>query len=115
VTAVVLTGLSYYLLCAGGLLGYAGGKLCGGRKTGVRGRFRSIIFPIRHYQFHLHHWFLAMVTLAVCLLKGFYLGTPQLFYGSMCGLALQGIFCYDDWSHLVWKKIHREPEPIRIS
>jgi hypothetical protein len=109
---VVLASFSYYLLCAGGLLGYIGGKLCGGKKAGVRGRFRSIIFPIRHYQLHLHHWFLAIVTLAICLMGNFYVVTPQLFYGSMCGLAFQGIFCYDDWFRLVKRKMRQDAEQI---
>ena len=109
---VVLISLSYYLWFVGGLLGYLAGKLSGGKQTGVGGRVKSIIFPISSYEFHLHHWFLAILILIICVVKGLYIITPQLFYGSMCGLAMQGIFCYNDWFQLVKKNI---PEPVSIS
>ena len=98
---MVLISFSYYLWCVGGVLGYLGAKLASGNKTGVRGRVKSIIFPISKYQFHLHHWFLAIIILVVCAVNDLYVVTPQLFYGGMLGLAFQGIFCYDDWFHLV--------------
>ncbi len=101
--AGVLISFSYYLWCIGGVLGYLGGKLSGGRGTGVRGRVKSIVFPISQYQFHLHHWFLAIIALIVCVVADLYVITPQLFYGSMAGLAFQGIFCYDDWFRLIKK------------
>jgi len=78
----------------------------------MAGIVKSIIFPIKSYQFHLHHWFLAILILIICVVNGVYLVTPQLFYGSMCGLAIQGIFCYDDWFRLIKKKI---PEAISIT
>jgi hypothetical protein len=112
---VVLISFSYYLWCVGGALGYLGGKLGGGKKTGVRGRIKSVIFSVNRYQFHLHHWFVAIIALVVCLVKGFYIGTPHLFYGSMCGLAIQGILSYDDWFRLIKKKIRHESDEIEIA
>jgi hypothetical protein len=99
----------------GGALGYLGGKMGGGKKTGVRGRIKSLIFSVNRYQFHLHHWFLAIIALVVCLVKGFYIGSPHLFYGSMCGLVVHGILCYDDWFHLINKKIHQSTDKIEIA
>jgi len=104
--AAALIVFSYYLWCVGGIVGYLSGKLSAGKGTGIRGRVKSIVFPISSYQFHLHHWFLAVIALIVCVVADLYVITPQLFYGSMAGLALQGIFCYDDWFRLVRKNAH---------
>jgi hypothetical protein len=112
---VVLMSFSYYLWLVGGVSGYLVGKLTGGKQTGVSGRVKSIIFPINKYQFHLHHWFLAIVILIICATQGLYVITPQIFYGSMCGLAIQGIVCYNDWFHLVKKNIHHNLIPTDIS
>ncbi len=111
---VVLICFSYYLWCVGGALGYLGGKLGGGKKTGACGRCRSIIFPISRYQIHLHHWFLAIITLIICMVIDFYVVTPQLFYGAMCGLAIQGIICYDDWFQLIKKNISQNSTQVGI-
>ncbi len=111
---VVLVSFSYYLWCVGGALGYLGGKLGGGKKAGVKGRVKSIILPIHRYQFHLHHWFLATVTLIICLVMNFYVVAPQLFYGSMCGLAFQGIFCYDDWFRIIKKKVRYNSAQVEL-
>jgi hypothetical protein len=112
---VVLLSFSYYLWCVGGMVGYVAAKLSSGKKTGVRGRVKSIVLPVRKYQLHLHHWFLAMVTLIICIVTGFYVITPQLFYGSMCGLVIQGLYCYDDWFHLIKRKIHHSSEQIILA
>jgi hypothetical protein len=115
ISVVILVSFSYHLWCVGGAAGYLGGKLGGGRKTGARGRIRSIIVPVHVYHFHIHHWLLAIITLIICLITNFYVFSPQLFYGSMCGLAFQGIFCYDDWFRLIKKKIHQNTDQIEIA
>jgi hypothetical protein len=106
VAAAVLLSFSYYLWCVGGILGYVGGKLAGGKTAGVKGRVKSIIFPLNKYQLHLHHWFIAVIILIVTVITDRYVITPQLFYGGMLGLAFQGVYCYDDWFHIIKKRIH---------
>ena len=113
--AALLISFSYYIWCIGCALGYVAGRLTGGKNAGVRGRVKSIILPISKYQLHLHHWFLAVVTLIICIVTGFYVITPQLFYGGMCGLAIQGIFCYDDWFRLIKKKIYPKSLPVKVA
>ncbi len=100
-TLVVLINLSYYLVFLGGFLGYAGGRVGGGRRTGVPGRFKSSIFPWGQRELHLHHWLIASVIVIISGIVGFHLVNSQLFYGSFVGLAAQGIYCYDDWHKIV--------------
>jgi hypothetical protein len=98
---VILINLSYYLFFLGGVLGYAGGRVGGGKKAGVQGRIKSLIFGWGERELHLHHWLIACLTLCICGAVGFYLINSQLFYGSFAGLAAQGIYAYDDWHKII--------------
>ncbi len=101
ISIIVLVHQSYYLVFPGGFLGYLGGKMGGGKKAGIQGRAKSIILSWHKYEVHLHHWLIGSLLLVICLPMSFYLVNPQLFYGSMGGLAVQGIYCYTDWHHIL--------------
>jgi len=94
-------GYVFYLSCAAG---FVISRYCGGEKSGRPGRVRSIIIPLRRYELHLHHWFLATLAAVSSAVQGFFLVRPELFYGVLGGLVLQGIYCYKDWHRIVKRR-----------
>lgn len=79
-------------------------KFLSGRREGHQGMVRSVIIPWRSYRLHLHHWLLALIVGGIFLVKGFYLMTPQVFYGVLAAAVFQGIYCYEDWYHILKRK-----------
>lgn len=76
-------------------------KYLSGRTEGKQGIVRSIIIPWRNYQLHLHHWLLALIIGGVFLVRGFYVLTPEVCYGSLSAIIFQGIYCYEDWHRII--------------
>ena len=95
-------GYLFYLGCA---LGFVACKFCGGAESGIQGRVRSIIIPLRSYELHLHHWLLSLVAAVTSAVQGFSLIAPGLFYGVLGGLIIQGILCYNDWHSVVKRRV----------
>jgi len=79
-------------------------KCLSGRTDAKQGIVRSIIIPWRNYQLHLHHWFLALIVGGVFMVKGFYVLTPEVFYGGLSAIIFQGIYCYKDWYRIIKRK-----------
>ncbi len=79
-------------------------KYLSGRTDGRQGIIRSIIIPCRNYQFHLHHWFIAVIIGSVCAVKGIYILAPQISYGFLSAIIFQGIYCYEDWHRIIKRK-----------
>ncbi len=79
-------------------------KYLSGRTDGKQGIVRSIIIPWRNYQFHLHHWFLALIVGGVLVVKGFYILAPEVSYGFLSAIIFQGIYCYGDWYRIIKRK-----------
>lgn len=79
-------------------------KYLSGRTDGKQGIVKSIIIPWGNYQFHLHHWFIALIIGGVCLVKGFYILAPEVSYGCLSAVIFQGIYCYRDWHRIIRKK-----------
>ncbi len=94
-------GYVFYLSCAAGFII---SHYCGGEACGRPGRVKSIIIPLRRYELHLHHWFLATLAAISSAVQGFFLVRPELFYGVLGGLVLQGIYCYKDWHRIVKRR-----------
>jgi len=76
-------------------------KFLSGRMEGKQGIVRSIVIPWREYRLHLHHWFLALVVGGAFLAKGFYILTPEVFYGFLSAIIFQGVYCYEDWYRII--------------
>ncbi len=76
-------------------------RFLSGRREGKQGIVRSIIIPWRDYRLHLHHWFLVLIAGGVFVVKGFYIVTPEVFYGCLSAAAFQGIYCYGDWYRMI--------------
>lgn len=79
-------------------------KFLSGRAEGKQGIVRSIVIPWRDYRLHLHHWLLALVVGVVLVARGFYVVTPEIFYGLFSAAIFQGIYCYGDWYRIVKRK-----------
>ena len=103
--AIVLGYLSFYLSYLSGLVGFILAKCGGGKQEGRPGRVGSIVISWRHYRLHLHHWVLAVITSAICLIKGINVIRPDLLYGFLAGLVFQGIYCYGDWYRILRLKV----------
>jgi len=80
-------------------------KFLSGRREGHQGIVRSVIIPWRSYRLHLHHWLIALIVGGVLLTRGFYVVTPQVFYGVLAAAIFQGIYCYEDWYRIIKRKV----------
>jgi hypothetical protein len=85
-------------------IAFAVTKYLSGRTEGKQGIVKSIIIPWRNYQLHLHHWLLALIAGGVFLVRGFYILTPEVFYGFLSAIIFQGIYCYEDWYRIIKRK-----------
>jgi hypothetical protein len=79
-------------------------KCLSGRTDGKPGIVKSIIIPWRDYQFHFHHWFIALIIGGICFVKGFYIMAPQISFGFLSAVIFQGIYCYGDWYRLIKRR-----------
>ena len=106
---ITLTGLSVgalfsyvSILCL--IVGFLIAKLAGGKETGMPGRFRSIVIPMGEHKLHLHHWlFFSLMMFGGLAENIFHYVPPEVFFGMLAGLAWQGIYCYEDWHHVVYR------------
>jgi len=86
------------------LVTFVATKCLSGRAEGRQGIIKSIIIPWRHYQLHLHHWFLAVVVGAVFAATGLYFLPMNMVYGFLSAIMFQGIYCYNDWYKLIKRR-----------
>lgn len=91
-------------------MGYLTGNIFAGSSTGQQGIMNSLVLNLGNWQLHLHHWLIAALILVFALffLRKRYNFNPVIFYfsvGILSGLILQGIFVYDDWHKILFKKI----------
>jgi len=93
--------LGYHAFLAWLLSGFIVAKYLGGKSDGKRGRVPSIAFPLRKRKAHLHHWLISSATMCLTLLTGTWFLPGDLFYGFGVGIALQGIYCYQDWHRIL--------------
>jgi hypothetical protein len=101
ITVCILTGLLCYKTW---FAAFFITKLLSGRAEGKQGIVRSIVIPWRDYRLHLHHWLLALALGIVFVVRGFYVVTPEVFYGFLSAAVFQGIYCYGDWYRIVKRK-----------
>jgi len=88
----------------GMFLGYLICFFLAGKSVGEKGIVPSIIFTIKNYRFHLHHWFLlALLFFLQFFRKASFSETMN---GFIIGGILQGIYNYSDWYQIVTKIIH---------
>lgn len=86
------------------LIGYFLATFFAGAATKQQGRLKSLIFSIRQYRVHLHHWLLSLAVLSLALVFNFFVIAPVLFYGFLGGITIQGIVNYQDWKQVVMRE-----------
>ena len=79
-------------------------KYLAGRADGKQGIARSLIISWRNHQLHLHHWLVALIVGGILAAKGFYIVTPEGFYGVVSAVVFQGIYCYKDWYRVIRRR-----------
>ena len=88
------------LLLFGILLGFSVAYIISGKKEGEQGLIKSLIFSIKNYHLHFHHWLSGLIILLILVSIGFY---HDLIYGLLFGTIAQGL-TYRDFYRLVYKK-----------
>jgi len=87
----------------GVFLGYLICFLLAGQSVGEQGIVPSLIFTIKNYRFHLHHWFLlTLLFLFQFFRKNSFSETMN---GFIIGGIIQGIYNYPDWYQIIVKII----------
>ena len=102
VTSVML-GHVFFL---SSLLGFIATRYTSGKSAGVPGRVRSIIFTLGRWKLHLHHWVCSSCLISVSYFTDFHLMTSTFTYGLLGGMVFQGIYCYDDWHRVLFRRHH---------
>jgi hypothetical protein len=87
------------LFIAGIIVGYGIAKFFSGRHEGVQGRLPSLIFRVKGYNIHIHHWMWSCAILLVFILLHF---RSALGYGFFTGIILQGLHYWDRF-HIIYK------------
>lgn len=93
-----------FQLYMGVLAGYFLAFFVAGKKTGERGKVRSLAFDLGSYRLHLHHWLLGSAALVISWQYDVSILTSNLGYGFMGGMIFQGVACYSDWHKVLIKK-----------
>jgi hypothetical protein len=86
------------------VIGYVAAKIFSGKEEKDRGIIPSVVFSVRGYNIHLHHWFIAIGAMVAAFWLNFFLFSPVVFYGFLGGIAVQGIFQYDDWRKVITRR-----------
>ncbi len=103
-TGLVIGTFFSYLSIIFLISGFIIAKYGGGKKEGTPGRIKSIVIPMGGFKLHLHHWLFFSLIMLVGLADNIFMYVPkEVFYGSLTGLAWQGIYCYDDWHRVIYR------------
>jgi hypothetical protein len=98
-----------YLLAVSLLIGFLTSKYLSGKTTGERGKIGSVRIPFKRWRIHLHHWLYSLALIAIFAATDFQLLTPGLTYGFLCGVTIQGVYCYEDWHRIL---VDRHPVAV---
>ena len=85
------------------VIGYLVALFFAGSRTKIQGRVPSLVFRVRQYRVHVHHWVVFSHVLVFTLVTHFFVITPLLFYGFLGGIVAQGVFHYEDWRTVIQK------------
>lgn len=67
-----------------------------------KGKVDSIFINFGKWKFHLHHWIMGVIVLAVVwIIDHFYL--PTLFAGVICGVIVHDIYDFNDWYKVIFR------------
>jgi hypothetical protein len=65
-------------------------------------KVRSLVFEIKSWRLHLHHWLVCFLILIFSFFFDF-LSLPNFALGFLGGMIFQGIYCYDNWYKILIK------------
>ncbi|MCP6719345.1 MAG: hypothetical protein KJI71_03880 [Patescibacteria group bacterium] len=68
------------------------------------GKLNSLIIDLGRYKFHIHHWLMGSVALALTVLYNLSPLMNFLFFGFIGGIIFQGISSYSDWHRVLIRK-----------
>lgn len=85
------------LFSFGLLIGYLGGRFFTKKIIDDKSRLKPVIFNIKGWQVHLHHWFVGAVAVLASLILGFPENFTAGYYGILGGLILQDIYWDRKW------------------
>jgi len=111
-TALIVLGP--LLLFPSWFLGLLVAKILGSKETGSPSKIPSVILPLGICRVHLHHWLICCGAMAFVLLRGPWFFPSEVAYGFLSGVALQGIYCYDDW-HRIFILRRRRSLPCAVT
>ncbi|RLG17276.1 hypothetical protein DRN75_03890 [Nanoarchaeota archaeon] len=102
---LVLTSLGIISLISpsfssGLVVGYITGRQYSSRLLEGKTKIRPLIFSIRNWKIHLHHWFLALIILICIAISGKFSHFSGVVYGILGGLIIQDIY----WDTKLYKK-----------
>ena len=101
--AIVLVPSLYYSFSftTGIVIGYIGSKLFYNMFV-KKGKVDSIFVDFGKWKFHLHHWIMGVVVLAIVwVIDYFYLHT--FFAGVVLGIIIHDIYDFNDWYKVISK------------
>ncbi len=87
------------VLIIGGILGFILAQFLSRKSEGRKGILHPLIFFIKNYKIHLHHWLWASGILIILILFKFY---NFFIFGILIGIILQGL-TYHDFSQIFIK------------
>lgn len=88
----------------GMMTGYLAAKFFAGPRVNTRGRLPSAIFKLGRYKVHVHHWLFSFCILMTTATFHIFVITPEVFYGFLGGVAVQGILNYQDWNKIITRQ-----------
>ena len=112
--STVLIVLGSHVFLATWSFGFLVAKILGSKETGSPSKIPSVILPLGVCRVHLHHWLICCGAMAFVLLRGPWFFPSEVAYGFLSGVALQGIYCYDDW-HRIFILRRRRSLPCAVT
>jgi len=93
-----------FLFSAGLIIGYFIGRHFTKRILEGKSKLKPLVFSIRSWKIHLHHWFLSALALLSVIISGYFAQFPDIFYGILGGLIFQDIYWGRKWykKHTYW-------------
>ncbi len=75
------------------------------------GKIDSIFVDFGKWKFHLHHWIIGLVALAIVWIIDFFY-VPTFLAGFICGIIIQDIYDYNDWYKVISINYNLKKEKI---
>jgi hypothetical protein len=99
-TSLIIISIVSFIFSVGLIIGYIGGRFFTKKIIDEKSRMKPLIFNIKSWQVHLHHWFVGVVAVLTSLILGFPDHLTAGYYGILGGLILQDIY----WDRNLYQK-----------